>query len=654
MDFRSFDGAGTNLSDPGANAAGDAFARLAPARFGDGAGAMVGGPNPRTVSNLVVGEGEAATPNGQGLSGMMYAWGQFIDHDMIRSRSDGASRIDVAVPEGDPHFPDGSAILASRLVADPASGTGPDNPRAALNFSTGWLDGSVVYGSDPATAAALRSDDGRMRTSDGGNLPIWDGAFAAGDPRAAENPSLTALQTLFVREHNWQVERLAAADPSLGGDELYERARAIVSAEIARITYDEFLPALLGKGALAPWRGYDPSADARILVEFAGAAWRWGHSTVSAETERKDEHGAVEGEGFELRDAFFMPPEAFAEGSGADGFLRHLSTDLSQAMDARIVEDLRNFLVDFDVGQDLAALNIQRGRDLGLPTLNGMRQALGLEPYTDFGQVTDDAATAGALREAFGEVGAIDLWTGGLSEALAPGAFVGPTFAAIIARQFEALRDGDRFWYENAGFDAETLAAIEGTTLSGLILRHTGTRFLQDDVFAFHERRGADTEAERPWLPQLVVGTGEEGQTLEGGAAGDLLAGGDGDQILEGGDGDDTLLGGGSGDALEGGAGADVFRFGSTEDSRPDAPDRALDFAPGEDRVDISRIPTPDGAAFAWLGSGAFTASGAAEARQEESRGGIRLLLDDDGDGEAEAVLELPGAHALSLADIIL
>src|SRR3712207_4954282 len=336
MEFRTLDGTGNSPSDPGANAVGDAYARLAPARFADGAGEMIGGPNPRTVSNLVVGEGEAATPNGQGLSGMMYAWGQFIYHDMIRSRSDGVTPIDVAVPAGDPHFPDGTSILASRVSADPASGTSPDEPRAALNFSTGWLDGSVVYGSDAATAAALRSDGGRMRTSDGGNLPVENGAFFAGDPRAAENPSLTALQTLFVREHNWQVERLAAADPGLGGDALYERARAIVSAEIAHITYDAFLPALLGEGALAPWRGYDPSVDASILAEFAGAAWRWGHSTVSVETERKDKFGAVEGgEGFELRDVFFMPPETFAEGSGADGFLRHLSTDLAQAMDAR-------------------------------------------------------------------------------------------------------------------------------------------------------------------------------------------------------------------------------------------------------------------------------------------------------------------------------
>ena len=654
MEFRTLDGTGNNLSDPGTNAVGDAYARLAPARFADGAGAMVGGANPRTISNLVVGEGDAATPNGQGFSGMMYAWGQFIDHDMIRSRSDGVSRIDVAVPSGDPHFPDGSAVAMSRLVTDPASGTGPDNPRAALNFATGWLDASVVYGVDPATAAVLRLPDGRMRTSDGGNLPVVDGMFAAGDPRAAENPSLTALQTLFVREHNWQVERLAAADPSLDGDGLYERARAIVAAEIARITYDEFLPALLGEGTLAPWRGHDLSADPRILTEFAGAAWRWGHSTVSVETERKDEFGAVEGgEGFELRDVFFMPPEAFAEGSGADGFLRHLSTDLAQAMDARIVDDLRNFLVDFDVGQDLAALNIQRGRDLGLPTLNETRQALGLAPHADFGEITDDAATVAALRQAFGTVEAIDLWTGGLSEGLAPGAFVGPTFAGLIARQFEALRDGDRLWYEDAGFDATTLAGIRGTTLSDLILRHTGTRFLQDDVFTFHERRDAETEAERPWLPQLVVGTGG-GQTLEGGTAGDLLAGGDGDQVLIGGAGDDTLLGGAGSDTLWGGAGADTFRLDAAGDSRPETPDRVRDFTQGEDRLDISRVSAPGGPAFAWLGSDGFTASGAAEARQEADRGRTLLLLDTHGDGEADAVLELRGTVLLTPADLVL
>jgi hypothetical protein len=349
-----------------------------------------------------------------------------------------------------------------------------------------------------------------------------------------------------------------------------------------------------------------------------------------------------------------MPPEAFAEGSGADGFLRHLSTDLSQAMDARVVDDLRSFLIAPDVGQDLAVVNIQRARDMGLETLNGTRKALGLEPYTDFDQVTGDEATAAALREAFGgDVDAVDLWTGGISERLVPGGFVGPTFAAVISRQFEALRDGDRLWYENAGFDAETLAAIKDTTLSDLILRHTGAEYLQENVFTFHERRDPETEAEHPDLPQLVVGTGES-QTLEGGPSGDLLAGRDGDQHLLGGDGDDTLVGGGGADTLEGGAGADIFRLDAAGDSRPDAPDSILDFTRCEDRVDVSRIATPGDAAFVWLGGGGFTASGAAEARQEAEGGQTLLLLDADGDGEADAAVALGANVLLAPEDLVL
>src|SRR5438132_941006 len=81
-------------------------------------------------------------------------------------------------------------------------------PATAVNAITGWLDASMVYGSTQATSDFLRLPDGHMKTSDGNNLPIVNGAFLAGDIRAQENPSVTALQTLFVREHNYQVDQL--------------------------------------------------------------------------------------------------------------------------------------------------------------------------------------------------------------------------------------------------------------------------------------------------------------------------------------------------------------------------------------------------------------------------------------------------------------
>ncbi|MBV1796785.1 peroxidase family protein [Siccirubricoccus sp. G192] len=666
MEFRSIDGSGNNLAQTGFNAAGSAFIRLAPARYADGIASLAEGPEPRSISNLVAGQGDAAVANAQGLSGMMYAWGQFIDHDLTRTPSDGVTRIDIAVPEGDPAFPEGTILPLTRAVIDPASGGDAAHPAVAINRVTGWLDASMVYGSDAATAAALRLPDGRMAVSAGDNLPVLEGGVFAGDLRAGENPSLTALQVLFLREHNFQVERLHAADPGLDAEALYQQARAIVGAEIAHITYDEFLPHLLGPGALAPYAGYDAAADPRLLLEFAGAAYRWGHSTVSAETERLDEAGNVAGPELELRDVFFMPPEDFAGDGGADGFLRHLGADLAQAMDARIVEDLRNFLFDPPVGQDLAAINIQRGRDLGLPTLNQMRAVLGLDPYADFAEITADAGTIAGLRAAYGSVDAIDLWTGGLSEALLPGSFLGETFGSILARQFTALRDGDRLWYQNQGFDAATLAEIEQTSLSDIIRRNTDTAYLQEDVFVYFERHPADVTPEHPGLPQLVVGTGG-GQYLAGGKAGDILAGGAGDQmllgkagadtilggegadLLRGGAGADTLVGGAGQDTLVGGAGADLFRFTAIGDSTPGSPDLIRDFTPGEDRIDLSAIDTdpvrPGDQGFAWLGLGRFSATGQAEARVQ-GRGAEKtlLMLDLDGDGAVDMVVALRNA----------
>jgi peroxidase len=510
MEYRSADGWGTALADASTNATNTAFLRTAPRNFADDARGLVDGPNPRAVSNAVVGEGDAEAPNPQGLSGMMYAWGQFIDHDLnLTADSRTATPIFITIPEGDPTFPDGGFIPMNRAAAD-ADGQ-------PINALSGWLDASMVYGSSAEVAAKLRAADGHMLTSEGSNLPVGlidptgENGFGtaqighlAGDERADENPSLTALQTLFVREHNFQVDRLQAADPCLDGDTLYETARAIVTAEIANITYGEFLPHLLADLTPGAWQGYDASADPRMAVEFAGAAYRFGHSTVSPATEKLDEFGEPHGESA-LSEAFFQSPEVFARDGGADGMLRHLSADLAQAMDARLVPDLRNFLFDPPVGIDLAAINIQRGRDLGLPHLNEMREALHLDPYTDFSQITDDAETVAALAQVYGSVDAIDLWTGGLAERTAPGAFVGETFGTIIADQFERTRDGDRLWYQNQGFDAATLDAIEHSTLSSIILRNTDTKAIQDDPFVFYERHEAGTLTAEPDLPQLLI-----------------------------------------------------------------------------------------------------------------------------------------------------
>jgi len=554
LEFRSIDGSGNNLTDLSQNSSGDSFSRIGVANFGDSQRSLVSNlPNARTVSNIVVAATteEAETPNDRGLSGMMYAWGQFIDHDINLMKSDGTNGISIQIPNGDPNL--SGNISLTRTTVDPLTGL-------AINNVTGWIDGSMVYGSDAVTAASLRNADGYMLSSVDNNLPIANGAFLAGDIRAQENPDLTALQTLFVREHNRQVDLLKAAHPDWSGDQLYNQARAIVGAEIAHITYSEFLPSLLGRGAISRYEGYDPTVNTSMNEEFAGAAFRFGHSIVSANLQRLAEDGSAVGPDLSLKEAFFQSPTDFAANGGAAGFLRKLASDPSNELDVHIVDDLRNFLNVPGASMDLAAINIQRGRDLGLGSLNQTRVALGLKAYTSFTEISSDPAIAASLQAAYGSVDKLDLWIGGLAENHGQGAMVGETFQIIIANQFEALRDGDRLWYENQGFDRRTLNQINDTQLSDLILLNTDVEHIQNDVFRYVDRHGSDSVVD-PSVRQLLVGK-------------------DGADILLGGDRNDILVAGLGNQQLTGGGGRDQFVL-----SQAGIQATITDFTPGEDRL---------------------------------------------------------------------
>ena len=135
--YRTIDGSNNNLTNEQANAAGSDFTRIGPANFADDISEPTVGPNPRTISNVVVGEGDPHGANPDGLSAFMYAWGQFIDHDLTRTLSDGVTFIGVSVPAGDPLFPAGTMIPITRAVIDPATGTDAEHPATALNAVTG-------------------------------------------------------------------------------------------------------------------------------------------------------------------------------------------------------------------------------------------------------------------------------------------------------------------------------------------------------------------------------------------------------------------------------------------------------------------------------------------------------------------------------------
>jgi peroxidase len=544
----SIDGTGNNLSDPTLGSANSDETRIAPANFAPGTtDTPVGGTDPRVISNTIFANDANANDPG-GRSAYMYAFGQFVDHDIDlnmdqTANPDGSNTLSMTVPADDPSLPPGSQISIVRGQVDPANGD-------AVNSVTQYLDLSQVYGSDPTTAASLRNADGTLKTSAGDNLPIVDGQFVGGDVRAAENPDLTSLDVLFVREHNNWVAQLHAEDPSLTGDQLYNMARAITTAEYQNIIYTEFLPSLLGPDALTSYQGYNPNVSPQIFEEFSTAAYRFGHSIISP-TETKIANDGLVLEQQDLVAASAEPTSAFGTNGGADALLRNLAQDYSQQEGATINSDLRNMLNANPPGDqgDLAAIDILRERDLGIATLNQTREAICLTPYTSFSQITSDPTLAGELQQVYGSVDQVDLFVGGLAEDPAPDAMVGPTFQAIIADQFENLRDGDRLFFENQEFSPTLMNQIQNTTLSDLIDRNTDTTVMQSDAFAATIRHSSDVASPNPAAPQLVIGVDDNDATIAGspGVDNTIVAGLGTDQQLTGSGSTDTFVFLGSG-----------------------------------------------------------------------------------------------------------
>ena len=492
-EVRSIDGSGNNLENPELGSAGSQLIRIAEADYSDGIDQPAGSdrPSAREISNVLSAVGEEDLFSQRDLSAFLYVWGQFLDHDidLSLSQQEGES-FDIAVPTGDALFdPQGtgkSTIPMSRSMFDALTGTSIDNPRQQINAITVFVDGSQVYGSDAETASALREFvGGRMTVTEDNLLPVNEqGMVIAGDIRASENPSLTAIQTLFVREHNRIADRMQAEDPSLTDEEIYQAARRMVIAQLQAITYNEFLPALLGRDAISRYEGYDATVDPSIANEFSTAAFRFGHSTLNDDIGFFDNQGLDVRDEIALKDAFFNT--SIVNEMGIDAILKYDASSLSQEIDLTVVDSLRNFLFGppGSGGLDLAALNIQRGRDHGLADYNATRTAYGLPSVESFADITSDPELQSKLETLYGDVNNIDLWVGLLAEDHVRGASVGELTKAIIADQFERLRDGDRFWYQNTLRGPE-LRQVERTTLADVIKRNTDVDSLQPNVFFF-------------------------------------------------------------------------------------------------------------------------------------------------------------------------
>ena len=459
----------------------------------------------REISNILCSQ-NGDLPSEANLSSFVFTWGQFIDHDIDLTPEGSTEYEPILLPSNEPLFTSDIHFFRSEVYGT----TGQGDYRQQTNLITSYIDASNVYGSDEDRATWLRTfRNGKLKTSTGDLLPFntidgeYDSAidsdapsmagdgggtvktFVAGDVRAAEQPGLTSLHTLFVRQHNRICDDLVRRGIR-NDEEIYQRARKEVGAILQSITYNEFLPAL---GINLGTRGrYSDRMQADISNLFATAAYRLGHTMVTDELLLlNDQCEDVDDGVVSLLEGFFNP-EVLREFNIAP-ILKGLSVQVQQEIDLKMIDNLRNFLFGNPssgnaVGLDLASLNIQRGRDHGLPDYNSIRRHYTGRAARSFRDINRDRDINEALQEVYDDINEIDAWVGLLAEEKSRGSQFGPTLTAIITDQFRKLRDGDRYFFtHDRHLDRRDADRIDQIRLSDVIKSNTNLSSIQDDVF---------------------------------------------------------------------------------------------------------------------------------------------------------------------------
>lgn len=462
---------------------------------------------------IAVGDDDVLS-NEHGLTDLFWTFGQFIDHDVgltpvtaIASRNQpGFSRIfgakeafNIEVPKDDFFISDKEMEFErTRKFVDPKRGLHE-------NQHSSYVDLGQVYGADYLRSRALRSyTGGKLKTSNG-NLPPYnrldgEGAlgarvenamnaeedfFVVGDVRGNEQTLLLAMHILWMREHNLVADEISALFPEWDDEEIYQTARAICIAEYQSIVFTEFIPLMLGKDAVpAGSYSYDSSCDASITAIFSTVAYRFGHTMVGSNLmdmgpgKRKNADVSL----IPLRDVFFQPK--IIENQGIDGFMRGGAWHKCKQFDIKVVDELRNFLFTKNSEEghlDLVSLNVQRARDMGIPSFNAVRRLHGLPEYISYYDFMDPREAFAADKVYGGDIDICDAFIGGLAEKPHEDSILGETFFTIVKNQFTNFRDCDRFYYKGIEWDADLLSSYprlneivsDKVKLADVIVRNT-------------------------------------------------------------------------------------------------------------------------------------------------------------------------------------
>jgi hypothetical protein len=474
---RTVDGTGNDLRYPMMGAVGRRFGRNMPLQhvFPDSANLLV--PNPRVVSRELMTRHEFQPATILNL--LAGAWIQFMVHDWFVHKRSATETIEIPLAPGD-DWSDPSMRIA-RTEPEPASPKSK-RPPAYANLNSHWWDSSQIYGGDPVTAAKLRTQiDGRLRIEPTGLLPV-DPETGLSFTGFTDNwwIGLAMLHTLFTLEHNHICDLLAHHNPNWSDEQIFTKARLINSALMAKIHTVEWTPAIVPH----------PIIQQAMRVNWSGLA---GDELQDALTFLDDKEllGGIVGSQADHHTAPYSLTEEFVAVYRMHPLLpddvgfyslatgRHLETrrldEISGRRTPAITERitmpdlfysfgichpgairlhnyprlLQNLHRDNGEHLDLAAVDILRDRERGVPRYNQFRRLLRKEPVKSFDELTDNPKWRKQLKDVYGDLENVDLMTGLFAEPLPPGFGFSETAFRIFVLMASRRLKSDRFFTDD-------------------------------------------------------------------------------------------------------------------------------------------------------------------------------------------------------------